>query len=195
MVRNLIMVIATLFFISCSKDLICEFECNYGHINAKQLTYLIEDFESKIMKKYHSKDISEAYKMFVKEYEKNKISPEIIFSEYSLEILENKGFLASFYGFRSDGSTDQFSLFIHALSSLDLDLESIQHVDFLEETGGHYDYSLVSHFFSEKADYNNYFHKRFCFLYFYIYPPEFCFNNNSEIVIDEPKPLSPVVTD
>jgi hypothetical protein len=55
----------------------------------------------------------------------------------------------------------------------DIDSLSLKHLNFINSYQVIYDFELAKKFFKNEADYTNYFHKRYLFVYFYISPPNF----------------------
>lgn len=164
-----------IFIVNCDKknDVIKNFEINYGKLNSENLNFVINDFEQSLLKKYPNIEIKLAYKEFVKSIIKNNEVPNLILKKETLNLLNDNCFKANFYNVFYNHINSNSNYYLSILNIENLDSLSLKHVNFIQSGGVNYDFSIAENFFLNKADYNNYFHKRFLFIYLYVSPPDF----------------------
>jgi hypothetical protein len=171
-----------------SKNII-EFESYFGTKAAKELTTLVSELEYSLMKRYGNDSIEVCYKKFVEEYGKTqKISLEL--TDNFIKLSKKKSFLKNFYKVRKpyklprnmarlnvkpDPIYENMKIrdinqkFFISLQKLNhLDEVSKKYLSIIVDSGGSIYYSVISYFFEVKADYTNYFHKRFLVVFFFI---------------------------
>uniref|UniRef100_UPI00404A7117 hypothetical protein n=1 Tax=Flavobacterium sp. TaxID=239 RepID=UPI00404A7117 len=167
---------------------ILEFESYFGLKQSKELTFLISELEFSLKKKYQNDNIEICYLKFIEEYKFNKTN-NIELTEDFKKLINNKKFLKNFYSFRKENkfksnhkrigliheTKDENKIrdinqnfFISLQNVNNLDNTSKKYIDIIVTTNGNVDYSILSNFFENKADYTNYFHTRLFLVFFFI---------------------------
>lgn len=178
-----IIIIFSMISNSCSMNnkIIDEFENNFGLLNSNNLNKAINEFDQFLLKNYPNSKLDVAYKKFIEDYKLKSSFPNAFFSENVKEILKDNCFKSNFYNV-NDGNYNSYSNFYLSIShTKNIDSLSISHLKFIESGNVLFDFSVAEGFFLNKADYNNYFHKRFIFIFFFIKPPDYIAQTHSDM--------------